>query len=107
MELRHQALQALCAAVPREKVALARALHEQVAQCSLSPTAPATPALLPGRPALPRLVHPARVPRRSPAKPEGLAALLHAIAHIEFNAIKIALNKEFWSKLHSMEFLPS
>jgi uncharacterized ferritin-like protein (DUF455 family) len=28
------------------------------------------------------------VPHRSPAKPEGLAALLHAIAHIEFNAIK-------------------
>jgi uncharacterized ferritin-like protein (DUF455 family) len=92
MELRHRALQALCAAVPREKVALARALHEQVAQCSLSPTAPATPALLPGRPALPRLVHPARVPRRSPAKPEGLAALLHAIAHIEFNAINLALD---------------
>jgi uncharacterized ferritin-like protein (DUF455 family) len=92
MELRHQALQALRAAEPREKVALARALHEQVAQCSLSPTAPATPASLPGRPALPRLVHPARVPRRSPAKPEGLAALVHAIAHIEFNAINLALD---------------
>jgi uncharacterized ferritin-like protein (DUF455 family) len=37
-------------------------------------------------------VHPARVPRRSPAKPEGLAALLHAIAHIEFNAINLALD---------------
>ncbi len=47
---------------------------------------------LPGRPALPRLVHPARVPRRSPHKPEGLAALLHAIAHIEFNAINLALD---------------
>jgi uncharacterized ferritin-like protein (DUF455 family) len=32
------------------------------------------------------------VPRRSPAKPEGLAALLHAIAHIEFNAINLALD---------------
>ena len=47
---------------------------------------------LPGRPALPRLVHPARVPRRSPHKSEGLAALLHAIAHIEFNAINLALD---------------
>jgi uncharacterized ferritin-like protein (DUF455 family) len=37
-------------------------------------------------------VHPAKVPRRSPAKPEGLAALLHAIAHIEFNAINLALD---------------
>ncbi|MBK6008377.1 ferritin-like domain-containing protein [Ramlibacter ginsenosidimutans] len=92
MELRHQALQALCAAEPREKVALARALHEQVAQCTLSPAAPASPPSLPGRPVLPRLVHPARVPRRSPARPEGLAALLHAIAHIEFNAINLALD---------------
>jgi uncharacterized ferritin-like protein (DUF455 family) len=32
------------------------------------------------------------VPRRSPNKPEGLAALLHAIAHIEFNAINLALD---------------
>jgi len=35
-------------------------------------------------------VHPARVPRRSPHSPQGLAALLHAIAHIEFNAINLA-----------------
>jgi len=47
---------------------------------------------VPGRPDEPVLVHPARVPRRSPAKPEGLAALLHAIAHIEFNAINLALD---------------
>jgi uncharacterized ferritin-like protein (DUF455 family) len=32
------------------------------------------------------------VPRRSPARPAGLAALLHAIAHIEFNAINLALD---------------
>jgi uncharacterized ferritin-like protein (DUF455 family) len=38
------------------------------------------------------LIHPAKVPRRSPFKPEGLAALLHAIAHIEFNAINLALD---------------
>lgn len=92
MELRQQALQALCAAGPREKAALATALAAQAAQLSLSPTAPVAPGALPGRPALPRLVHPARVPRRSPAKPEGLAALLHAIAHIEFNAINLALD---------------
>ena len=92
MELRQGALQALCEPDPRTKVALATALHAAAAQCALSPTAPAAPATLPGRPALPRLVHPARVPRRSPAKAEGLAALLHAIAHIEFNAINLALD---------------
>jgi uncharacterized ferritin-like protein (DUF455 family) len=90
MELRQQALQVLCAADPREKVALATALHAQASQLPLSPQAPVPGVALPGRPALPHLVHPARVPRRSPNKPEGLAALLHAITHIEFNAINLA-----------------
>ncbi len=35
---------------------------------------------------------PNAVPRRSPATPEGRAALLHAITHIEFNAINLALD---------------
>jgi uncharacterized ferritin-like protein (DUF455 family) len=92
MEVRTRALQALCATVPHEKAAQATALHEEAGQLPLSPTAPMPAVPLPGRPLLPRLVHPARVPRRSPAKPEGLAALLHAIAHIEFNAINLALD---------------
>jgi uncharacterized ferritin-like protein (DUF455 family) len=37
-------------------------------------------------------VHPSRVPRRAAASPAGRAALLHAIAHIEFNAINLALD---------------
>jgi uncharacterized ferritin-like protein (DUF455 family) len=47
---------------------------------------------LPGRPARPALVDPVSVPRRSPFTPEGRAALLHAVAHIEFNAINLALD---------------
>jgi uncharacterized ferritin-like protein (DUF455 family) len=46
----------------------------------------------PGRPARPRLVAPADLPRRSMTSVEGRAALLHAIAHIEFNAINLALD---------------
>ncbi|HEY0825005.1 MAG TPA: ferritin-like domain-containing protein, partial [Ramlibacter sp.] len=92
MELRMEALRALCTADPRGKAALARSLLDAAPQLPLSPTAPVPPGRLPGRPERPRLVHPARVPRRSPAKPEGLAALLHAIAHIEFNAINLALD---------------
>ncbi|MBE7368742.1 ferritin-like domain-containing protein [Ramlibacter pallidus] len=92
MELRQQALRALCAPDPREKAALAAALFGQAQQLSLAPQAPPPPPGVPGRPAQPALVHPARVPRRSPARPEGLAALLHAIAHIEFNAINLALD---------------
>ena len=37
-------------------------------------------------------VPPASVAQRSPFTTEGLAALLHAIAHIEFNAINLALD---------------
>jgi uncharacterized ferritin-like protein (DUF455 family) len=47
---------------------------------------------LPGRPARPVLVPPKEVPRRSPHTPEGLAALLHSVCHIEFNAINLALD---------------
>ncbi len=44
----------------------------------------------PGRPLLPELVQPRDVPRRGLGSVEGRAALLHAIAHIEFNAINLA-----------------
>ena len=47
---------------------------------------------LPGRPARPHLVPPKDVPSRSPFTLEGRAGLLHAIAHIEFNAINLALD---------------
>ena len=46
----------------------------------------------PGRPARPELVDAARVPRRRPGTVTGRAALVHAIAHIEFNAINLALD---------------
>jgi len=92
MALRTLALQALCAARPDDKVALAQALHRDAQGLAIEADRPSPEAPLPGRPEKPDLVHPARVPRRSPAKPEGLAALLHAIAHIEFNAINLALD---------------
>ncbi len=46
----------------------------------------------PGRPQRPLLVPPAALPRRSVRTREGRAALLHALAHIEFNAIHLALD---------------
>ena len=92
MELRQRALEALRLQSPEEKVAAARALHAQGASILTADSRPTEPAGLPGRPDRPLLVHPAKAPRRSPFKPEGLAALLHAIAHIEFNAINLALD---------------
>ncbi len=91
-ELRALALSALALTDPTAKVQATRSLHAQVQNLSIAGHAPVPDGPLPGRPARPGLVHPARVPRRSPFKPEGLAALLHAIAHIEFNAINLALD---------------
>ena len=47
---------------------------------------------IPGQPGLPQLVAPRDVKRRAMHTPEGRAALIHALAHIEFNAINLALD---------------
>ncbi|HEY0885420.1 MAG TPA: ferritin-like domain-containing protein [Ramlibacter sp.] len=52
----------------------------------------AEPVGVPGRPARPVLVPHTQLRRGSLATREGHAALLHAVAHIEFNAINLALD---------------
>ena len=47
---------------------------------------------IPGRPEKPELVPPLAVKKRAMNTPEGRAALVHALAHIEFNAINLALD---------------
>ena len=93
---RHRALQALCLSDPQAKVDAAHALQAAcLAGLPIDPeealSAPAG-STLPGRPETPALVSPKQVPHRSPFTPDGLAGLLHAIAHIEFNAINLALD---------------
>ena len=93
MELRLRALDLLCVGDPVAKAAQTRALFAALPALALDPQARiAEPAGLPGRPPQPRLVAAVDVPRRSPFTPEGRAALLHAVAHIEFNAINLALD---------------
>ena len=46
----------------------------------------------PGRPKRPELVPPKALPRRRLGSTEGHAALMHSIAHIEFNAVNLALD---------------
>ena len=82
-----QALMAWSATDAGEKVTLTHAICLD----DFVPRAVALPDM-PGCPARPVLVPPRDVPRRSLASAEGLAALLHAVAHIEFNAINIALD---------------
>ncbi|PID99960.1 MAG: hypothetical protein CSA79_05820 [Thiothrix nivea] len=50
------------------------------------------PVPVPGRPVKPQLVHPRKVKQRKLTSPSGRMALLHAVAHIEFNAINLALD---------------
>jgi len=95
MTLRPRALQVLQLADPATKAQATLALQAEfrVGALALDPQqALAEPTGLPGRPALPRLVDPRQVPRRSPHTAAGRAALLHAVAHIEFNAINLALD---------------
>lgn len=97
VSLRQEALRALCMADPGAKVLATHALFEtmQMGGTTLDHSArlePEAGALLPGRPPKPELIAPTAVPHRSPFTPEGLAALLHAVTHIEFNAINLALD---------------
>ena len=49
----------------------------------------------PGKPELPRLVNPRQLSQRSTSSHAGRISLLHALAHIEFNAINIALDAAY------------
>ncbi|MGV2287442.1 ferritin-like domain-containing protein [Trinickia sp. YCB016] len=92
---RSAALEVLLARDPRAKAEAARALYARVisheAAC-LPSIKIAEPAGLPGRPERPLVVEPRLLQRRSMQSAEGRAVLLHALAHIEFNAINLALD---------------
>jgi uncharacterized ferritin-like protein (DUF455 family) len=78
---------------PSEQARAVRALHEREGLLWIDLDAAIDePAGVPGRPERPRLVAPAALPARSPYTRPGRAALLHAVAHIEANAIRLALD---------------
>ena len=93
MEPRTLALQALQQPCPASKCQAVQAIWAAQPQWRLGPVrVNACAADLPGRPDLPRLIPPGDVPKRSPFTVDGRAALVHAICHIEFNAINLALD---------------
>jgi uncharacterized ferritin-like protein (DUF455 family) len=53
------------------------------------PVGQAAPPLHPARPERPELLQPRDVPRRRPGSEAGRLALLHAVAHIELNAVDL------------------
>jgi uncharacterized ferritin-like protein (DUF455 family) len=86
---------ALAECDPEAKAAAAIRLATDLASGALSidEFAPGPQRVLPpGRPPKPVLVPVREVPSRGLGSAEGRAALLHAVAHIEFNAINLALD---------------
>ena len=84
-------MQALQLVTPESKCAAVQALWTALEAWTFGPPQAAS-GPIPGRPPLPRLIPPGEVPKRTPYTPEGRAALVHAICHIEFNAINLALD---------------
>ena len=94
-ELRASALQCLLETDPVAKTAQVAAMAEgyaaggwDVDTCAILHGTGA----IPGRPERPELVPPRLVGRRSMVTIEGRAMLVHALAHIEFNATNLALD---------------
>lgn len=94
MDVEALALDALMCADSQEKCARVVALQERwrMRELSRSGISSAGRIVDPGRPLRPELVSPNQVPRRSPHTVHGRAALVHAVTHIEFNAINLALD---------------
>lgn len=88
---------------PAEKCALTDQVYARLVEGVLIFEAgqQAQPIGEPGRPLRPRLVAPRDLPRRRLGTPEGRATLLHALAHIEFNAINLA-----WDAVYRFRGLP-
>jgi uncharacterized ferritin-like protein (DUF455 family) len=91
--LAEMAVEVLTTADGRQKTALGRAhaatwFAARAAGTPL-PVGQAKPPDFPARPDRPELLSPRDVPRRKPGSPEGRIALLHAVAHIELNAVDL------------------
>jgi len=93
----------LTSADPDEKCRLTARIAECWRAGALTLAAASTPYPIdtPGRPPRPQLVPPRALPRRRLGSREGRAALLHALAHIEFNAINLA-----WDAVYRFRELP-
>ena len=90
MSLRSLALRPLTTTDPDEKAALTRQIDLNAPP---APEARLEPGgHIPGRPGRPQLVPHTELKARSMRTVEGRAALIHALAHIELNAIDLALD---------------
>lgn len=91
---------------PDAKAACAVALWQQwqAGQLVMDEETPVVVVSEPGRPNQPQLVAPGKVERRRLSTPQGRAALIHSLAHIEFNAINLALDAVYRFRGLPVEF---
>lgn len=82
---------------PAAKIALVGSIAAALEAGALTTgdLAPPDPIRAPGRPDRPTLVATRDLPQRGLGSAEGRAALLHAVTHIEFNAINLALDASY------------
>lgn len=92
-----RAADCLAISSPEEKCAAVTDLWlaVQVDNFEFDPHTPVTAIGVAGHPVKPELVEPSNVRRRRLGSEQGRAALVHAITHIEFNAINLALDAAF------------
>ena len=91
IDLAQSACEILSAAEPAEKVTRALALAADWKQQQAAFVAPGNPPARPARPERPALLPPRAMPKRGAGGGhEKRVALLHALAHIELNAIDLA-----------------
>jgi len=98
-----RAEQCLLACDPDRKLQLTRDTSEawQLGQLQRDASAELLALEQPGRPQRPELVAPRHLPARSMTSQEGVAAMIHSICHIEFNAINLA-----WDAVYRFRDLP-
>lgn len=91
-ELRQAALMWLCETDAQYKAQQVQKLADEHHYGIDASTQLAATRAIPGRPEKPELVSPLNVPKRNMRTLEGRAVLIHALTHIEFNAINLALD---------------
>lgn len=89
--LRQQALDIIVMRDPAHKAVAARNLDPDTAFLDTDEHIAAVPGI-PGRPERPPLLPPAQMKNRAVGTLQGRAALIHALAHIESNAVDLALD---------------
>ena len=88
--LSEAAVAVLASAAPDEKVRLSRSYAADWRAGRIAEVGACAPPERPARPPRPELRHPADMPKRRTGGEAGRRALLHALAHIELNAIDLA-----------------